>query len=275
MLKNTIDDYLQNPPWLSEAPVSITQYESQLLPWLTDKRLGLDFDQTYQLTAMVRLKERDIAGTYYMQAIDLGRDGSIEALVITDIAGNIIEDFIFRLEDNTLSGQTIATKIRNREQRILQEILERLELELTRNNMYQLLELIADLKLDPFIAPLNLNKLELLKLLFNFGINDLKTREKIDFKKINFLLERLNNPWKEHEARTILQMVNNYEHLPTIKEAEIVFSKIGGIRNINLIIHRGKYHPHLISIVKEYDLDERGMIEAITETKKVVIALGL
>lgn len=267
MLKDTINFYIQNPTWLSEGFVNITQQESMLFPWLADDRIGVVFDCEYKLTKVSKLKEKDIAGTYYLQAIDLGRDNQIDILVVTDKDGIIIEELIFKLEENRLSGEVIADSIHNREQRVINNILQNLELVPTRNNMRAILELILDLEMDPFSKALSLPNLNLLKLLIDFGINDLKTKGKIDFRKINFLLERLKNPWSEAEARTILQIVNDYEHIGTIKLAEKIFEKLGGMRNVGLIIHKGKYHGKLIAVVRNYDSEHERLVEAIVKVK--------
>lgn len=267
MLKDVINTYIQNPTWFSGDSVNITEQESMLFPWLADERVGLVFNCKYRLTSVFKLKEKDIAGTYYLQAIDLGCDNKIDILVVTDEDGRIIEEFIFKLEENRLSGDVVARSIHNREQRIINNILQSLGLAPTRNNMRLILELILDLKMDPFSKELSFSDLNLLRLLFNFGVNDLRTRGRIDFRKINFLLNRLKNPWSEAEARTILQMANDYEHIKTIKGAEKVFNKIGGIRNVSLIIHKGRYNGQLITFVKEYNLDNKKLIGAITKAK--------
>jgi hypothetical protein len=267
MLKDAINFYIQNPTWLSDSFVSITQQDSMLFPWMADERVGMIFNYKYRLTSVSKLKEKDIAGTYYLQAIDLGRDDQIDILVITDKAGRIIEEFIFKLEENRLSGEVAARSIHNREQRIVENILQNLKLPPTKNNMRVVLELILDLKMNPFSNQLSLQNLNLLKLLINFDVNVLRTKGTIDFRKINFILERLKKPWSEAEARTILQIVNNYEHVKTIKNAEKIFDKIGGMRNVGLIIHKGKYHGKLIAIAREHNLEYERMVEAIKKVK--------
>ncbi|MFH1187331.1 MAG: hypothetical protein V1688_00550 [bacterium] len=267
MIKDAIELYIQNPQWLSAGSVNITEQESLLFPWLGDERIGLLFNNKYRLTSTARLKDRDIAGTYYLQAADLGCNGDIDILVIIDEEGIIIEDFIFKLEENRLSGDVAASCIHNREQRVINDLLQNLELPPIKKNMRLVLELVLDLQIDPFSKALSLPNLNLLKFLLDFGINDLKTNGKIDFKKVNFLLERLKKPWSEAEARTILQMVNNYENIETIKLAEKVFEKLGGVRNVSLIIYRGKYHGDLIAIVKNCDLEQREMLEVLAKTK--------
>lgn len=268
MIKDAINIYIQNPRWLSSGSVDITEQESLLFPWLGDERISLLFNDKYRLTSVARLKEKDIIGTYYLQAVDLGCNGDIDILVVIDKDGRIIEDFIFKLEENRISGDVAASCIHNREQRVMNDILQNLELSPTKDNMRLVLGLILDLQIDPFSKALTLPNLNLLKFLFDFGIKDLKTDGKIDFRKVNFLLERLRNPWSEAEARTILQMVNNYENIETIKSAEKVFEKLGGVRNVSLIIYQGKYHGDLIAIVKECDLDQKGMFEVVAKAKE-------
>ncbi|MFH1565206.1 MAG: hypothetical protein ABIC82_05180 [bacterium] len=268
MIKDAIDIYLQNPRWLSCDLVNITKQEGLLFPWLRDERVSLFFNNKYRLTSVVKLKEKDAAGTYYLQAVDLGCNGNIDILVIIDEEGRIIEDFIFKFEENRLSGDVAASCIHNREQRVINDLLQNLELPPIKKNMRLVLEMILDLQIDPFSKALPLFNLNLLKFLFDFGINDLKTNGKFDFKKVNFILERLKNPWSEAEARTILQMVNNYENIETIKSAEKVFERLGGVRNVSLIIYRGKYHGDLIAIVKNCDLGQKEMLEAVAKAKE-------
>ncbi len=268
MIKDAIELYIQNPQWLSEGSVNITEQESLLFPWLGDERIGLLFNNKYRLTSTARLKDRDIAGTYYLQAADLGCNGDIDILVVIDENGRIIEDFIFRLEENRLSGNVIASCIYNREQRVINDLLQNLELAPIKKNMRLVFELILDMQMDPFGKALSLHSLNLLKLLLDFGINDLKTNGELDFRKVNFLLERLNNPWSEAEARTILQIVNDYENVETIKSAERVFEKLGGMRNVGLIIYKGKYHGELIDIVKSCDLGQKEMFEVLAKAKE-------
>lgn len=268
MIKDAINTYIQNPVWLSNGSVNITEQESLLFPWLSDERIGLLFNNKYRLTAVAELKERDIAGKYYLQAVDLGCDGSIDILIVIDEDGMIIEDFIFKLDENRLSGEVAASCIHNREQRIIHDLLQNLELAPIKKNMRLVLELILDLQMDPFSKALSIPSLNFLKLLLDFGVNDLKTVGKIDLRKVNFILERLNNPWSEAEARTILQIVNDYENIETIKSAEKIFEKLGGIRNVGLIIYQGKYHGDLIAIVKNCDLDQKEMLEVLAKAKK-------
>lgn len=267
MIKDTVDIYIQNPIWLSSNLVNITKQESLLFPWLCDERVSQFFNNQYRLTSVAKLKEGDIAGTYYLQAVDLGCNGDIDILVVIDKDGRIIEDFIFRLDENRLSGDAIARCIHNREQRVIYDILQNLELPPTKDNTRFVFGLILDLRIDPFSKVLPLSNLNLLKFLLDFGINDLKTNGKIDFRKVNFLLERLKNPWSEAEARTILQIVSNYKNIETIKLAESVFEKLGGMRNVGLIIHRGKYHRDLIMIVKNCDFDQKEMMRILMKTK--------
>lgn len=270
MIKDAISIYIQNPIWLSCDLVNIVAQESLLFPWLGDERVKLLFNAKYRLTSVTQLKEEDIAGTYYLQAVDLGCNGDIDILVVIDQDGRIIEDFIFRLDENRLNGDVIARCIHNREQRVIYDILRNLELAQTKDNMRFVLGLILDLQIDPFSKVLPLSNLNLLKFLFDFGINDLKTNGKIDFRKVNFLLERLKNPWSEAEARTILQIVRNYENIDTIRLAEKVFEKLGGMRNVGLIIHQGKYHRDLIMIVKNCDFDQKEMMNVLLKTKGVL-----
>lgn len=268
MIKDAIELYIQNPTWLSEGSVNITEQESLLFPWLSDERIGLLFNNKYRLTSTARLKEKDIAGTYYLQAVDLGCNSDIDILVVIDESGIIIEDFIFKLEENRLSGDVIASCIYNREQRVINDLLQNLELAPIKKNMRLVFELILDLQMDPFGKALSLHSLNLLKLLLDFGINDLKSNGELDFRKVNFLLERLNNPWSEAEARTILQIVNDYENVETIKSAERVFEKLGGMRNAGLIIYKGKYHGDLIDVVGSCDLGQKEMFDALIKAKE-------
>lgn len=268
MIKDAIELYIQNPQWLSKGSVNITEQESLLFPWLGDERISLLFDNKYRLTSGVKLKERDIAGTYYLQAVDLGCDNDIDILVVIDESGIIIEDFIFKLEENRLSGDVVASCIYNREQRIINDLLQNLELAPIKKNMRIVFELILDLQMDPFGKALSIHSLNFLKSLLDFGINDLKTSGELDLRKVNFLVERLNNPWSEAEARTILQIVGDYENLETIKSAEKVFEKLGGIRNVGLIIHKGKYHGDLIDIVGSCDLEQQEMFGILIKAKE-------
>lgn len=276
MLEDNINNYLKDSSNVLDSWINISKQQKIIIPWLQDIRIGLDFSQNFFLAPVVKLEGDDIVGQYYMQGIcfDDG-DQEIDILIITSKSGRVIEEMIFNFEDQILNGRIIALKIRNMEQKIMDEVLDQLKLENHGRNICILLELMLILQLDIFARPVNSTNIKFMNFFLDFGLDNLRTNDQIDLRKVNFVIEKLNHKWNESELRTILQLVSNYDYIKTIKEAEVLFIKIGGIRNIGLLMNKGKYNQHLIGIIQGCNLRKKELIKIISDVKNMVVELGI
>lgn len=270
-----ISKHINSPKWVSETPIKGIQRESALFAWLGHPKFAELANNTHKITLAEKILDKGLFGSYYIQAI-FSLDSDLSAyLVVIDSKSHIVDNFIFDLNDLSSTTQKVKNAIINREEIIVRDILINLKQNYDKDNVKKLIKIFKALNLNPFNEILKNYEINFIKFVFDFGFEYFITKDEIDYRKLNFVLERLNNPWSEVELKTILQLVGQYKIIKQIKDFELVFEKIGGIRNLSLILHQGKLHQDLFEVAKRTDLEQAELLQAISETKQIIKRLNL
>jgi hypothetical protein len=270
-----INKHINRPNWVSETPIKGLQRESALFAWLGHNKFADMASKTHKITMAEKISDKGLFGNYYIQAIFSADSDQNAFLVVIDSKSHIIDNFIFDLNDFGSTAQKVRNAIINREEIIVRNILIKIKQNYDRDNVQKLIKIFKALNFNPFNEDLKKHEINFIKFVFDFGFNFFVTSEEIDFRKMNFVLERLNNPWSEIELKTILQLVDQYQIIKKIRDFEDVFEKIGGIRNLSLVLHRGKLHGDLFEVARRTDLKQDQLLQAINETKQIIKRLGL
>lgn len=271
----TISKHINSPNWVSDTPIKGLQRESALFAWLGHNTFADLASKAHKITMAEKISDKGLFGNYFIQAI-FSVDSDFSAyLVVIDSKSHIIDNFIFDINDLGSTSQKVKNAIINREEIIVRDILIQIKQYYDRDNVKKLIKIFKALNFNPFNEALKNHEINFIKFVFDFGFDYFITNEEIDFKKLNFVLERLNNPWSEVELKTILQLVGQYQIIKQIKDFELVFEKIGGIRNLSLVLHKGKLHEDLFEVARRTDLKQEQLLQAINETKQIIKRLGL